>query len=228
MTELEAYTAVVLNGDLGGARSLALLDGAERIVAADGGANRLAANHRRPSVVVGDMDSIAPDLLRRLEDEGCRIERHRPNKDETDGELAVREALVGGGSPSRALRLVILGAWGGRVDHTLANVALLAMPELAAVDAALYDGLTWLRLVRDGLTLEGSVGDIVSLLPWGGDAVGVTLSGLAYPLVDACLPLGAARGMSNVMLGSAAQVALRAGALLVAHTPRADLEDEGG
>jgi thiamine pyrophosphokinase len=114
------------------------------------------------------------------------------------------------------------------VDHALANVGLLAMPELARVDVALYDGLTRLWLVRTALALDGAAGDIVSLLAWGGDAIGVTLSGLAYPLTGARLPLGGARGISNVMLGARATVEVRGGALLVAHTPLADLEANRG
>jgi thiamine pyrophosphokinase len=62
--------------------------------------------------------------------------------------------------------------------------------------------------------LEGRAGDVVSLLPFGGDAHGIRTSGLEYPLNDEPLLFGPARGVSNVMLGSQATIALRQGMLL--------------
>lgn len=204
-------------------RTLSLLAGAERIVAADGGASWLAQQGRQPDVLVGDMDSVAPALLARLEAAGCRVVRHRRDKDETDGELALLEALALG-----AKRITLLGAWGGRSDHALANLGLLALPELAEVPAAIFDGVSWLWLLRGAGEVQGEEGDVVSLLPWGGDALGVTTEGLAYPLRAEPLRLGAARGVSNMLLGASARVTVRQGALLVIHTPWRHLEAQDG
>jgi len=67
--------------------------------------------------------------------------------------------------------------------------------------------------------LEGRKGDVVSLLPLGGDADGVTTGGLRFPLRDERLEAGPARGLSNVRLGSTAHVDLQRGRLLVVETP---------
>jgi thiamine pyrophosphokinase len=218
------HVIVILNGALAHPeRTLPLFDEADRVVAADGGANWLAQHGISPDVLVGDMDSIAPDLLARLEAGGCCIARHRRDKDETDGELALRQALALG-----AQRITVLGALGGRADHALANVGLLAMPELADAAVALFDGLSWLFLVRRVGELRGEAGDVVSLLAWGGDALGVSAVGLAYPLRDESLTTGAARGMSNALLDGEAQLTVRQGALLVIHTPRRHLEADHG
>ncbi len=214
------YIAVVLNGELAPAqRLLPWLDGAQTLVAADGAANWLTAHGRPPHWVVGDLDSIAPETFAALQASGCQFERHRPDKDATDGELALLRALALG-----AQRIMMLGALGGRVDHALANVGLLAMPQLQALDVSLYDGCSWVRLIVQEAIVEGAPGDTLSLLPWGGDAQGVWTEGLAYPLRGESLFLGAARGVSNVLSSGQARVRLAAGMLLSVHTPRAYLE----
>jgi thiamine pyrophosphokinase len=118
--------------------------------------------------------------------------------------------------------LFICGALGGRSDHLLANVLLLAQPSLAGVDVCLADGPETIRLATAGdgattVTVWGRRGDIVSLLPFGSDAEGVETRGLLYPLRSETLYLGAARGVSNVMQGERAEVSLARGRLLLIH-----------
>jgi len=204
------------------------------VVAADGGAAAARALGLTVDVLVGDADSIAPAESERLAAAGVAVEAAVVDKDETDTELALHAALRRG-----ATEITVLGAFGGgRLDHALANIALLAHPSLAERSIELLDGRTRVRLLvapgPDGgaatLALDGRVGDLVSLLPAGGDVEGVTTSGLRYPLVDEPLPLGPARGVSNVRLAAAARVTLRRGRLLVvestASPPRAF--DPGG
>lgn len=189
------------------------------VIAADGGALTAAAAGLRPDVVVGDGDSLPPDAAERLRDEGVEVIVHSAAKDESDTELAVLLAVERG-----ATRVAIVGALGGRrFDHALANVLLLALPQLAGVDAWLTDGTTTVRLVGAPapwtLTLRGNPGDLVSLLPLAGEADGVTTDGLAYPLRDERLTQGPARGLSNQLLAGTATVSARTGRLAVVHTP---------
>ena len=207
---------MVANGDFSHpARLLSVLDGADTIIAADGGANWLAIQGRLPDVLVGDMDSVSPQVMEALRGGRCRLVRHPAHKNETDLELALLEAVALG-----AGRITILGALGGRIDHTLANILLLAMPQLVGVATVIYDGHSYLRILRRAGEVRGEVGDIVSLIPVGGDAVGVVTQGLEYPLRDETLRFGLARGVSNVLLEPTAQISLRGGILLVVHTPR--------
>jgi thiamine pyrophosphokinase len=84
----------------------------------------------------------------------------------------------------------------------------------------LWEGAQTAWLLRPpGGEIRGQVGDTVSLIPLAGDAVGITTFHLAYPLQAENLQFGAARGISNLMTGSAAQVSLREGLLMVVHTP---------
>ncbi len=201
-------------------RLLSIVEAADAIVAADGGANWLAAQQKTPDVLVGDMDSVSADLLAALEQCTCRIIRHPTHKDETDTELALREALALG-----ARQITLLGALGGRTDHSLANILLLAMPELRVADARIFDGTSYLSVIHEAAILHGQVGDILSLLPIAGDAEGVATEGLEYPLREETLPLGPARGVSNVFLQTTARITLRKGKLLAVHTPREYAEE---
>jgi thiamine pyrophosphokinase len=193
------------------------------VVAADGGARHALALGVPIDVWVGDGDSIDPLALEALEAAGVPLERSRPDKDESDTELAVLAALRRG-----AAGLVIVGGLGGaRIDHALANVGLLALPELADRPASLIDAQSRISLIRapgpDGApvrrALSGREGDLVSLLPLGRGVVGVTTAGLAYPLVDEPLPEGPARGLSNVRVTAEASVVLRGGLLLIVESP---------
>jgi thiamine pyrophosphokinase len=196
-------------------------DGVGLVVAADGGARHAAALGLTIDRWVGDGDSLDAAALTALEASGVPLERARADKDETDTELAILAALRLG-----ADGVVVLGALGGRIDHTLANIGLLAMPALAGCPAVILDGSTRLSLLvapgADGAvataSLVGHVGDLVSLLPLGDAVRGVTTHGLVYPLDDEPLPAGTPRGLSNVIAAEDASVRLRSGRLLVVET----------
>src|SRR5688572_9396701 len=199
------------------------LEPGARIVAADGGARHAVPLGLGIDRWVGDGDSLGEAGILALEAAGVLVERARQDKDESDTELAVRAARAMG-----ATQLTVLGALGGpRVDHALANLGLLALPELeplgvrlVAVDARVR------RLLAPGpdggpawVDLAGRVGDLISLLPIGADAEGVTTHGLAYRLEDEPLFAGRTRGLSNIREQPDAAVTLRRGQLLVIETP---------
>lgn len=181
------------------------------VIAADGGA--LVARHLglHPEVVIGDLDSLSPKARAGLAEQGARFVDHPARKDETDTELAIRYALEQG-----ADEIVLLGAIGSRLDHTLANVLLLAMPLLAGTPATIVSGDTEVWLIRGGeeLAIEGRAGDIVTLLPLGQDALGVTTAGLEWAQENDTMHFGPARGVSNVMTAETARVALQEGLLV--------------
>jgi thiamine pyrophosphokinase len=191
-------------------------DEIDLVIAADGGARHAAALGRRIDRWVGDGDSITPADLQRLVADGVRIDRSPVDKDETDAELAVLAAIE-----ADAARITILGALGGtRLDHELGNVWLLAHPGLAGRAVSLLGAGSRIRLAAPGLTdLAGAVGDLVSLLPFGGDAGGITTSGLRYPLRDEPLLNGPSRGLSNVREAADARLTHRTGRLLIVETP---------
>lgn len=203
---------VVASGELD-ANDKRWLAAGDLVVAADGGADLLERLGRRPALLVGDLDSTDPAVVERLAAAGTRVERHPVDKEASDTDLALGAAIAAG-----ATEIVLLGATGGdRLDHELANVLLLADPSLAGRDVRLIRGANTVRALRGGerLDLDGALGDLVTLLPIGGDATGVTTDGLRWPLAGATLHMGSSLGVSNEVASAPASVRLDQGLLLV-------------
>ncbi|MEN9935240.1 MAG: hypothetical protein RLZZ387_1819 [Chloroflexota bacterium] len=212
------YAVIVANApNLDAEPFLDRIRAADLLVAADGGAMPLLRAGAPPHLVIGDLDSLDAASEGQLRALGVELRRFPRAKDETDLELALLLAVE-----RDAERIDVLGALGGRWDHTLANVAMLDMPELRGRSVRLLDGQQTLFVVRDAAVIEGARGDTVSLLPLTGEARGVTTAGLLYPLEDATLRHERARGVSNVLLEPPGRVSLREGLLLVVH------HDDGG
>ena len=182
------------------------------MIAADSGVDHAYAIGLRVDVAIGDFDSISPEGLARAEAEGARIERHPAAKDQTDLELALDEAIRLG-----ATDIVVLGVGGGRLDHLLANVLLMASPRFSKCRLTAFDGAVRVHVVHGGepaTSLPGEVGELVTLLPVGGTASGITTEGLRYPLRGESLSPGTSRGVSNVIEAVPATVQLDDGVLL--------------
>ncbi len=208
--------AIVVAGGDAVAQDAALLSGADVVIAADSGAHWLETSGVLPDLVIGDMDSIDPALLERLVAQGIEVERHPTEKDASDVELAVSRAVADG-----ADQVVILGALGGeRLDHEIANLLLLVDRRWNGIDARAVRGGTTVRALRgEGRReLDGSTGDLVSLLPLGSDATGVRTEGLRYPLDGDTLESGRSRGLSNEIERAPASVSLEGGTLLIIET----------
>lgn len=191
-----------------------LIQPGDLFIAADGGARHCRALGLTPHLVIGDFDSLDAGELGALEQAGAILRQHPRDKDETDLELALLEAAARG-----ATFLIVLGAFGGRLDMTLANVQLLLHPKLAGVHVELRHGAETARLIRPpGGVISGAPGDTVSLLPLDGDVFGIVTHGLRYPLRDEALVAGPARGVSNALVEPQARITLAAGRLLVIHS----------
>lgn len=182
------------------------------VICADGGANTALDLEWQPSLVIGDMDSIRPQTLDTLRD--VEIIRHPPAKDETDLELTLLEAVQRGFE-----WLWIVGAVGGRFDQTLANLYLLALPELKGIDVRLVMHKQTIWLTEPGQhSVMGQKGDTISLIPFCGDAENITTTDMKYQLSAETLYLGPARGVSNVITGPYPTVNYQSGRLLIVHT----------
>jgi thiamine pyrophosphokinase len=184
------------------------------LVGADGGTRHMLALGLQPAVVVGDLDSLPPETVEALAAQGVVFERYSVAKDQTDLELAIDRAIGDG-----ATEILMLGALGGRLDQTLANLLILAQREWP-VPIRLAEENQVAQLMRDGeqLVLHDAIGSTVSALAISPQVTGVTYHGLAYPLVNATLTLGSTRGISNVIVTSPATISIATGLLLIVHT----------
>lgn len=212
---------VIANGHIGNSEaSRAQTWPHDLVICADGGAQHALALGLAPDVVIGDLDSLDGNLQARLEGEGCQVLVHPTRKDETDLELALHYAIDHGVD-----EILILGALGGRIDQTLANVLLLALPELEGIKTRIAAGDQEMFLIRGQAFIEGQVGDTVSLLPIAGDVTGITTEGLKYTLQRGTLKFGPTLGVSNVLTAPVAQVQMERGLLLCIHISN---HSEGG
>jgi thiamine pyrophosphokinase len=197
------------NSDL--ARRLIRRD--DLLIAADGGARHAVALGLIPSVLIGDFDSLSSDELDKFSRAGASLLRHPPEKDETDLELALDYALKIGYAP-----ILILGAYGGRLDQSLGILALLSAPKCIEANVRADDGQTEAFFIGKQAEIIGKPGDTVSLLAWGKPAKGIVTENLQYPLNAETLSPHRTRGVSNVMTAEKATVSLQSGLLLCVHT----------
>jgi thiamine pyrophosphokinase len=182
------------------------------IIAADGGARHAARLGLTPTIIIGDFDSLTADELSQFSRAGSRLERYPPAKDQTDLELALEQALSLGCAP-----ILLLGAYGGRLDQSLGILSLLSDPACIAAGARAEDGQTEAFFINQQAEIEGAAGDTLSLIAWGLPAEGVTTTGLEYPLQAETLSPHRTRGISNVLTCARATVRLASGLLLCIH-----------
>lgn len=185
------------------------------IIAVDGGGDTLRRWGITPHFALGDFDSIQADLP-----DDVPRKRFPKEKGESDMELALWEGMSRG-----YRRFELIGASGGRADHTFGNLQLLVQAAREGAFALLrfHDGgaeetTAATALVSGGTLLLRGVGT-VSLFAFGGDASGVTLRGMKYPLENATLSYCEPLGLSNEIVGGEAQIDLEKGALLVFWKP---------
>jgi thiamine pyrophosphokinase len=179
------------------------------VVAADSGLHHALDLGLHVDVVVGDFDSVDEARLALAIERGATVERHPPDKDATDLELALHAACRLG-----ATDVLVVGAGGGRLDHFLANVLLLAAEEFSGVCIAALAGPARFTVVRGDTELRGERGSLLTLLALGGAAHGVRTKGLRYPLAGETLHPGSTRGVSNELTDRVATVEVDDGVLL--------------
>lgn len=180
------------------------------ILCADGGTRHALALGLTPNVIVGDMDSLPENF--RVADFSGEFVLFPKDKDETDLELAIDHAIT-----LNSNQILIIAALGGRMDQTLANIALLSNSSLITHNLRITDGVEELFFCRDQAQVEGRSGDIVSLIPWQGEVTGVFTENLRWHLNHETLYPDKTRGISNEMTADVATVSITSGLLLITH-----------
>jgi thiamine pyrophosphokinase len=166
-----------------------------------------------PNLLVGDFDSVNQKVLAQYKGrEGIGIVRFRPEKDDTDTELALHMAL-----DTEPEEILIYGGFGTRLDHTIANIGLLRQPFMRGIKAVMCDAFNRLCMVQGSYRIrrDEAFGEFVSILPYFGDAKGVTLKGFKYLLKDAVMKAGSSLGVSNEIVAEEGVIEVREGIVLV-------------
>lgn len=195
-------------------KARALLHDDDYIIAADGGTRHALALGRIPNTIIGDLDSATFDL-RPLTEKGTQIIQHPRDKNETDLEIAIQHALT-----LNPEEIIILAALGGRLDQTLANIVLISSPFIihhSSFIIHLDDGIEEAFFCHNKCKIQGTSGDIVSLMPWQGKVIGILTTGLKWTLQNETLYPHKTRGISNEMLSDLATIQIKSGLLLIVH-----------
>lgn len=194
-----------------------VIKGSDLIICADGGANYAYEMGLIPAYIVGDMDSIRPEVKEFFALQQVTVKKYPRSKDFTDTQLALALAEELG-----ADEIVMLGTLGKRLDHTLSN--LYSGIELAMMGRRVihYSPACVVYLTTRRLVIEGKKGDVVSVLPLSDRALGVCEKGFEYPLDNVVLEKKNPYSISNTLLGEKGEISLDEGVLAVFHFLRLD------
>jgi thiamine pyrophosphokinase len=181
------------------------------VIAADGALDHALAAGLVPAGLVGDMDSVSAAGLEWAA-QHATIERHDPDKDHTDTELALIMAV-----DLKPARLILVGA-GDRLDHVLAAIGALGQPHLTSIPVidAWWDE-QWIRVLHGpgSTTLELAEGTTLSVLALHGPCSGVTITGVQWPLERADLAPLVGVGVSNIAVEAQVTVRVSTGVLTI-------------
>ena len=187
------------------------------VMCADSGLDGCVKYGISPDYVVGDMDSVDPEVLNCIEGtEGTNVERFAVEKDFTDLELVMLKAVDLG-----AVSICVLGALGGRLDQTMANISMACrFAEEYGLRLKLCgkcEDVYVLTSFENEVCVKGTRGQTLSLLAAREKVEGITLTGFKYPLIDASLEYGQTLGISNKLEEDRVIVSMRSGTLIVVH-----------
>lgn len=196
--ELEAYGEIFRDSDT--------------ILCADGGANYAFQLGIKPDCIIGDLDSIQPEVKEYYEAKAVMFKKFPPRKDFTDIQLALDLAIEW-----NADEIVMLGAMGKRLDHTLANLYSGVDLVRKGIKISHYSPDCRVYIINQELIIEGWPGDIVSVLALTDEVQGATEVGFEYSLTSPIMENSKPYAVSNVLAGDRGVIGIQSGILAVFH-----------
>ena len=185
----------------------------QNIIAGDRGLEALYQLKIIPNHVVGDFDSVSPEILEFYKKQSQIIfHKFNAEKDNTDTDIALQLAIR-----LKSSKITIMGALGKRMDHAIANIHILKDALEANIPCQMIDEYNRIYLINKEMTLEKEkvYGKYVSLIPLTSIVEGLSLTGFKYPLKDYTLPIGTSLGISNEIIGDTAHIEMKNGILIV-------------
>lgn len=196
--DLDAYRDIIRAGD--------------KILCADGGSNYAFQLGIRPDCIVGDMDSIQPEIIKFYTTLQVPLQKFPARKDFTDLQLCLDIARGWG-----AEEIIMLGSLGKRLDHTLAN--LYAGMELVRQGLRIshFTPECWVYIIDRELDIIGQPGDTVSVLVLTDQARGVSETGFEYTPTSPLMMNSQPYAVSNLLTGCRGTIQVEQGILAVFH-----------
>ena len=209
---------IFANGSLGNSKYyLNLIDKNDLIICVNGGTKHAFNLHLTPYVVIGDLDSLTPKNNKWLFNKGIKLIKYPKEKDKTDLELALDFT-----AKNNFKEVYILGAFGTRIDHSLANLLMAIQKKYQTLNIFFIYNNQKIFLIKNENVIKGKRGDLVSLIPLLGDCLVDKITGLKYKLNNETLFFGATRGVSNVFIKNEVLIKIKKGLLLAIHNEKKD------
>lgn len=181
------------------------------IIAVDKGLEVLATLKIEPNYIVGDFDSINQAILNQYENMKDKIIKLNPEKDLTDTHSSINLAIE-----LKSTNILILGAIGTRIDHTIANIHILKIAMEKNINIKIIDERNEITLINKNTVLKKDENyKYISLIPLTTKVKKVTLKGLKYPLDEQTLYIGDSLGISNEQIEQKAEISLQEGILIL-------------
>ena len=185
----------------------------QNIIAGDRGLEALYQLKIVPNHIVGDFDSVSPEILEFYKNQSQIIfHTYHPEKDNTDTDIALKLAIG-----LKSSEITIMGALGRRMDHAIANIHILKDALETNIPCQILDEHNRIYLINKEITLEKNrvYGKYISLIPLTSEVKDLTLTGFKYPLNHYTLPIGTSLGISNEMIEDIAHIKMDKGILIV-------------
>lgn len=204
--------AVIVTGGSAPSKKLLLdfISSEDYIIGVDKGCDTLYKYNIKPSLVLGDFDSIDPSILTEYKNQNIQMIKFNPEKDYTDTDLAYEKAKEV--NPSK---IIIFGATGSRMDHTLGNIGILLKSVREGYKTEILDDNNRMFIVNKESTFSGKYGDIISFHAVSDVVTNFNISGGKYDLVNYNMTLFEPRAVCNEFLNTDIKITFDSGMILV-------------
>lgn len=184
----------------------------EYVICADGGLEKAEKLNLKPNLILGDFDSVSYNVLEKYKKLNIETITFPIEKDYTDMELAIEYACNKGFKD-----VVLIGASGTRLDHTIANILLLEKYSLLEINIEIIDNNNYISIISNNahIKIHNKKGYFVSLVPVTETIEGLTLEGFKYPLNNVNVKRGSTLCISNEIIEDIGVVKLIKGSAFV-------------
>ncbi|MEQ3337129.1 thiamine diphosphokinase [Clostridium butyricum] len=182
------------------------------IIGADKGSEYLYDYEIMPNIILGDFDSISEEKLKKIEEKQVEIIKFPPEKDYTDTEIAIMEAMKRG-----ADTIYLFGGLGTRADHSLGNIGLLLTTKNKGARLLIVDDHNKMYLADKNMSLNGSWGEIISFHALSDVVKGFEIRGAKYNLNSYDMHLLDPRAVCNEFIDTPINIKYESGELLIIH-----------
>ena len=181
----------------------------EYVICADGGLEKAENLNLVPNIIIGDLDSVNSSVLKKYTDMNIEIVKYPREKNYTDMELAIEYALE-----KNYKDIVLIGAVGSRLDHTMANMLLIEKYYNKGINIKIIDNNNKIQIVTNKMEILNKRNYYVSLVPITEILEGITLEGFKFPLNNINVNRGSTLCISNQITGEKGIITINKGKAL--------------